>query len=206
MVGDLHGDGFVEADESVFGGAVMAAHTESTLSSNGGDLHDVAALLFDHVGQDIATAQKGAFQLGVDDILPGLLVHLRNGDHGRVAGIVDQDIDLAEGIHHLSDHFFHVGGLAHITFDADRLDTHGFNALDGFIHARFGGHVVGNGFLIFADIGNGDIRPFFCQATGDGQTVAPCPPGDDGHLALKFHGDTPFHRFFIQSQFRISFL
>ena len=152
----------------MLGGAIVAAHAESALAAHRGDLHDIAAVLFDHMGQYIAAAQVGALELGVDDIVPGLLVHFRNGDHGRVAGVVDQYVDLTEGLHDLVHHALHGGRLAHIAFDADGLDAHGFKALHGIVHGRFGGQVIRKGTLIFADIGNGDIRTFFGQAAGDG--------------------------------------
>jgi hypothetical protein len=74
----------------------VPAHSESALAAYGRYLYDVAAVLLDHMRQHIATAQIGPLELGVDNIVPGLFVHLRNGDHGRVSGVFDQNIDFTE--------------------------------------------------------------------------------------------------------------
>jgi hypothetical protein len=159
-------------------------HAKTALSADRRDLDDIAAVLLDHVGQHKPATQVGSLQLGVDDCVPGLFIHFRNGHHGGVAGIVDQNIYLAEGFDNLGHHGFDIGGLAHVALDADRLAAHGLNAFHGLIHRSHGGHVIRDGIHVFTDVGNGDVRAFFSQAAGNRQSIASGAASHDGYLTF----------------------
>ena len=106
---------------------------------------------------DFLAAQEDALEVEVDDLVPGLLAE--DGEVGRLSmradyspGVVDEDVDLAEGSDRGRYHLLHLRAAgdvaqAHQPFAARRLDE--TQRLLGLRHA---------------DVGDGDLGAFFREA------------------------------------------
>ena len=100
----LQGQALGEADDAALGGRVVGAVSGPLKASAGGDADNAAASLLQHLRRHRPAAQERPEQVGADDPLPFALGHVLHRARGVDAGVVDQDIDLAEtveaGLHH----------------------------------------------------------------------------------------------------------
>ena len=76
-----------------------------------------------HRPQRGAREEEGAAQVGLDRLVPFLVRHADEEVVGRPAGVVDQDVDLAEALHRLVDRRSAPSPLADVA-----LDQHGLAA------------------------------------------------------------------------------
>src|SRR2546428_3228716 len=74
------------------------------LACDGGDVHDHAAAPGDHLARDALQAEEDALAVDPHDAVPVLFGEIHDVGAARDAGVVDEDIDLAEGVDGLADH------------------------------------------------------------------------------------------------------
>jgi len=115
-------------------------------------------------------AKERTLQDGVDHGVPVGLAEFRDACVAREAGIVDQDVDAAEGFECSLHQAFHVGGVRHVSGDADGREAAALQR----------GAAVGGGLRV--DIRDDDARAFLGQrARGFGADAA-ARAGDDRDL------------------------
>jgi hypothetical protein len=85
-----------------------------------------------------------------------------------------------------------VVGLSDIALDSDRLSPKLLNALNGLRHLLLGRHCVGYGLHIFANVSDHDVSAFFGHELRRREAITTGSSRDNGHLAFKFHSDSPF--------------
>ena len=92
------------------------------LAGDGGDVDDAAVFLFQHRRHDGLAADEGTIEIDAQHLAPLLKVRFphRLVDAGN-AGIVDEDVDLAERLQRLIAGLFHRGEIGDV--DLERADT-----------------------------------------------------------------------------------
>jgi hypothetical protein len=70
---------------------------------------------WDHALRDILRAQKGALEVGVEEVVPRLLGQFGDVEDALHAGVVDQDVDLPVLGDRRIDHRTHLVALADVT-------------------------------------------------------------------------------------------
>jgi hypothetical protein len=105
----------------------------SSLGRAGGEVDDPATgAARDHVASDGAGDEEGAFDVGVHDGVPLGFGHVDDEGAGVDTGVVDQNVDGAEGGEGGFDHGFDRGGVADVDLGGDGGRT-GF-VVDGLRH------------------------------------------------------------------------
>src|SRR5204863_1206520 len=92
-------------------------------SDHGTDVNDATAALFDHHAFCSVHKVDGAFQVRVDHHVPVLPRHAQTQSVAPHAGVVDQDVDLAEIIQNLRADFLYrgmIGGVERASFGCVR--------------------------------------------------------------------------------------
>ena len=95
----------------------------------------------------------------------------------RIAGIVDQHVDVAEGVEGRGDHVPHVEPLADVALDVADLAE----------HAELGGRLRPR---LVVEIGDHHPRPLFEETAGDRVADALGAAGDDRDLVVEKHART----------------
>ena len=87
-----------EGVDAGLGGGVDRPPRPRAAVARAGDVDDLAVALLLELGREGPAAHDGAGEVQVDDAAVDLVVHLLDGRHlERAAGVVDEEIDLAEG-------------------------------------------------------------------------------------------------------------
>ncbi len=94
--GQLAGRRLGQADQPGLGRRVVRLAHLARLPGHGGDVDDPAALGLEHRAGDRLGHVERAEQVGLEDLAPGLDGHPHDQVVAGDAGVVDQDVDLAE--------------------------------------------------------------------------------------------------------------
>ncbi len=96
--GELLAERLRQRDQAGLGGRIMRGVRIAFLAGDRGDVHDAPVLLLEHRGHDRLADDEGAVEVDAQHLVPLGEVGLphRLVDAGD-AGIVDEDVDLAEG-------------------------------------------------------------------------------------------------------------
>ena len=139
---------------------------------------DVAALaLLDDAGQERLDAVDRAPQVDVDRPAPVVVGHVEDRAADGDAGVVEHDVDLAEGIERGVGHRLHGLQRAHVADDAVGLGTVGAQLGDGAVEGAL------------LDVGQHDLGPLRRQHLRRRQADPAGAAGDDGPLAVeRVHG------------------
>ena len=118
--------------------------------------------------------RKQPRRLTFNDAIPLLWSQFVEENLTEDAGIVDQDVDIAEflfgALHHRANRSFVADVRMHLQRATPRL-------FDCFQHRR--------GYLFAEDIGDHHVRSFRGKSSGDRPSDAPGAPGDDRHAILQ---------------------
>ncbi len=109
QVGDLLGGGLGQADDAGLGGRVVGLADQADLAGDRRDVHDRTAFRLAHDAGGQPGAVPGALQVHGDDLVELLLGHLAHGRVAGDAGVVDHDVQAAEGVDGRPDERLHLG-------------------------------------------------------------------------------------------------
>jgi hypothetical protein len=160
------GDGGHLLDGHLAGG-VNAVAGDGRALEGGGDVHDATAGA--EAAGGLAQCEEGAAEVGVEDGAELLVSELGDWLADGAAGVVDDDVEAAEGLFGLGEKPGDVGGFADIGLDGEGLAAGGGDAGDDL---RGGGGV--------ARVVDDDGRAFGGEAGGDGGADAAGGTGDEG--------------------------
>jgi hypothetical protein len=133
------------------------------------DVHDRPRAAAQHLPGDRTAGVERPAQVGLDDLLPVLVAHARDQRVPRRAGVVDEDVEVAQlGLDPL-DQRLGLGRVADVRAGGDPADL-GSDRLGGIL----AGAVV-----------DGDLRPAPGQLARDGSADAARPAGDERDLPLE---------------------
>ncbi|MCY1424535.1 hypothetical protein D9M71_402850 [compost metagenome] len=178
----LLGHGLGQAHDPGLGGGVVDLAGSTTGARHGGDVDDLAVDDFTGFGFGLAgfaeirvggfQQQERCFQVAVDDGVPLLFGHLLDHVIPGETGVVDDDVDAAEGVQGgLHATVAEVGG-GHVTDAGDCIAAEG---------ADFRDHFIGRSLVEVVDH---DLGAFFGKFQRDGAADAAAGTGNDGDFAL----------------------
>ena len=192
--GELNGHVLRHGNDGGLRGGVgdtgVAAH-----AADGGDVDDGAAVGLFHVGQDFLHHIVHAVLIHLNDVIPPVV--LDAGDGAVLvgdAGVVDQHVDLAEGVDGLLDDLLAVLIDAHVGGDGDDL-----HALGG----ALGLHFLQ---LVQAAGDQNQIAALIGEDLGGALADAGVGAGDDGNFTFQtIHKKHPFYstRWSLYQYYRI---
>ena len=90
-------------------------------------------------------------------------------------GVVDQDVQTAQLLHRLRDHFLADALVADVARQQQAFPAFLFDLALRFLRV-----------LVFVEVTDGNVRAFFCEENCDGAANAAVPAGDQGDLAFQF--------------------
>ncbi len=167
-----------EAFNTCFGGDVWAVGGEVLGEDAAGEGDDTAALC--NVLRRLREDEKGSSEVGGDDFVEGFNVALGDGRERHDTCVVDDDIDLPEGLE----------GLLEELLDVFRVGNVG---LDGEGAAASAGDLIDDLFCFgcIAGVVDHDAEAVGCEAKSDGTSDAAGCAGYDSYLS---HGNSPLGR------------
>jgi hypothetical protein len=95
---EIPGDHVRQPEDAALAGTIrsIAGHADDSRARD--EVHDPAPALLHHVGDRMARTVEGAFDVAVADLLEELCIELPDRLRDRESGVVDEDVDAAEGI------------------------------------------------------------------------------------------------------------
>src|SRR5271157_523814 len=93
---DLAGNGHGEADQSCLRRSIVRLPGLSHLPEDAGDVDDASPALLEHRADDLLNREVGGSEIGLEDGIPVGALHAHDQLIAGDAGVVDQDIYLAE--------------------------------------------------------------------------------------------------------------
>ncbi len=175
VLGHLEGDGLGQAHDAVLGRDIGRLERRGDQTVSRSDVDDPSAALLLHDRHGRLGGVEGRRQIDGDDQVPLVVREILDRGHVLDAGVIDQDVQLAElglGLgHHVGDlsRLGHVGAMIE-HLDAMLLGHLGAGALDG-------GHL--------AQAVHDDIDALGGERVGQGVADAAGRAGDDGDLPLQ---------------------
>ena len=169
----LVGEGFCELRDAAFAGRVGGDADASLKAEQAGDVHDLAAGVAcdDIAGEELAELED-AGEVDLQDLLPTGEGGVDGGVAVDGAGVVDEDVDVAEAVVSGGEEGLRAGCGPEIG-----LEGGGFGA--------DGGGGLGCGAAIAVD---GDESPGLRECDGDGRAQAAGGSGDEGDFAVEAEG------------------
>ena len=168
--GPLVGEGLGELGHAAFGGGVGGYADASLEAEEGGDVDDFASGV---AGDDAAGGKLGELKDGgevdLEDVLPGFELSGFGGVAVDSAGVVDEDVDAAEGIVDLLEEVFGPGGGGEVRAEGGGLRPDLLRCVEG-----------GAAVAVAGDRGSG-----LSEGDGNGGTEAACRAGDQGDFAVE---------------------
>ena len=158
------------ADQPRLGGGVVRLARIAENAGDRGDIDDAPGTAAHHVAQDAAGQDEHRGQVDGDDVVPLFVLHAHEQIVVGNAGIVDQDVDLAESLLRFLAEFGHCGAVAEIA----RQHEHAA--------AELAGESVE---LILVGARNRDGRALCVQRLGDRPADAAGGAGDQRAFALR---------------------
>ncbi len=166
---EIEGAGAGEADEGGFAGAVNVALEAAADAEDAGDVDDAAPLAGFHAGDDGAGEGHDGGEVHLDVAVPDFVGDFVDGLGIVDAGVVDEDVDLAEAFFGFDGEGFDGGAVGHV-------GDHPFD-FDAEACADLGG---GGGEFIGVAAGDEDVGAGFSEAAGHGFAEAFAAAGDEG--------------------------
>ena len=136
--------GLTESVEAEFGGVVAGAAAECVLTGEAGDVDDEAAAALAESREGFVGAVEGSIEVEIDVAVPIFHRHLADFPEDTETGIVDEDVEAAEGVVNGFEERADLVGAADIGGMAEDFAASaefGAGALDGF----FGSAAESNG-------------------------------------------------------------
>ena len=96
LAGIFAGQGLGQADHARLGGRVVGLAEVADLAVHAGDVDHPAPAALGHLVDELLGHQEDAGEVGVDDLVPGLLGQFLERPVAVDARVVDQDVDAAE--------------------------------------------------------------------------------------------------------------
>src|SRR5512143_145055 len=176
--GQLRCPAFAHSDHGEFRGAIRLHAWRRDHARHRCGIHEVAAfsMAFDQGREDFG-AVDDALEVYVDDPVPIALVHRTKRTAHRDAGVVADEMDLAECRHCIERRASHAGTIGDVDEDRCGLDLLGCKSFDRGLY-RF-----------FVDVGEYDIHSGPTKRARHTQANAACPACYEGGSPLElFHG------------------
>jgi hypothetical protein len=167
VVGEAHG----ELADAAAAGAVWAEAGESGDAGDGADVDDAAVVVLDHATRNSLRNEETASQICVENQIPVVPRDVDGGLAHVAAGVVDEDVDLAEGGSGVGDKFLNAGVIADVEREGCCAAAEGFH----FAFER--------GKRIDVAAGEDEIGASFCESAREMLAEAAAGAGDDGNLA-----------------------
>ena len=175
------GEGAGEADDALLGGGVVRLAAVAQAGLRGGVHEDAGALLAEDDGGVLAEVEV-ALEVDVEDDVPLLLRHVEDHLVAKDAGVVDDDVEAAEGVERLLHHAVSGLEVGDVVVVRDGVAAH---LLD------LGDDLVG-GALLAAGAGGGATEVVDDDASALGREAkrlaaanAASGAGDDGDFAFE---------------------
>ena len=170
----LFSDGLRKSDHTGFRSRIVALSGIAADTHHGRHIDNRTAALARHDRRNGVNEVESRFQIDVQHGVPLRFAHAHHQAVFGDAGIIDQNVDAAEILHDLVDHFvriFKVGGVRSVSF--------GFYAQGVQLLLRL--------LAVFVDrqIGERDVGSLFCKLNGDRFADAPGCAGYDGHFSFE---------------------
>ena len=170
--GPLVGKGLGELGDASFGGRVGGNADASLEAEERGDVDDLAVASGDHVAGGQLRELEGAGEVDLEDALPVFESYLFGGGAMDGAGVVDEDVDAAEGGDDLTEEVLGAAGAGEVGLEGLRGAACGFDSVGG---------VVGGAAIAVAGYGGSGLR----EGDGDGGSEAAGGAGDEGYLVVE---------------------
>src|SRR4029450_2179211 len=151
---------------------------------NRGDIDDAAAALSLHHGGNGLGDQHRAGQVDVDDLGPflvGEVVEILERDRLVVGGIVDQDVEPAEALHHVVDHALHLVALGDVAGEGGGADLVLLEAPRDALPL-----------VLARGVDDGDVTALCSQRMADALAKPAIAAGDHGDCPFQVHAFLPF--------------
>src|SRR5712675_42670 len=180
VTGELLAERLCQCDQAGFRSRIMRGVGVAFLAGDRGDVDDAAVILPDHVRDDRLAADERPVEIDAQDLAPLIELGLpyRPVDAGN-AGIVDENVDLAERLERRIPRLFDRGEIGDIDLESrDRA-------------ADFFGGLIRERLVMIPDR---DLCAGSNKALGDGPAKTLCAAGNDGAAAVHIdlvHGHIP---------------
>src|SRR5688572_11205727 len=102
------------------GGGVGRHAAHAGAPGHGSDVDDLAGLLPDHPAADCLREEEHTCEVGADHRIPLGPRQVLQERADAIAGVVDEQVDAAEGAERLRDDVIHLARLGHIALDGER--------------------------------------------------------------------------------------
>ena len=155
-------DGLGQADHTCLRGGIVALAGIAMDAYDGADVDDRPAALPEHHGRDGVDEVERALEVDRQDGIPLGLAHAEHEAVFGDSGVIDEDVDAAEGVHDLLDGIVRLLEVGGVGGDGQHADAKGFEFLLGLL-ADF----------VDDQIREGDIGAFLCKLEGDLFSDAP---------------------------------
>ena len=120
LVPDLAGDGERQRAERHLGRGIGAGQGATLVRDH---VHDHAVPALEHAREQVLDRQERRARIGGERLLPIRQVEGHDRGHRDVQGVVDEDVDLAEGGRRLRDHRHHLVDHAQVALDEPGLTS-----------------------------------------------------------------------------------
>ncbi len=167
VVGEAHG----ELADAAAAGAVGREAGVAKDAGDGADVDDAAVAALDHTAGDGLGDEEAAAQVGVEDEVPVVPGDVESGLADVAAGIVDEDVNRAEGGFGFFGEALDAGGVADVEFQRDGAAAEGVDL----------GFEVGECFAAAA--GEDEVGSGAGEGAGEVLAEAAAGSGDEGDLA-----------------------
>ena len=130
---ELARGGLGQADQAGLRGRVVGLAHLAGLPAHAGDLDDPSGLGPEHRPRDGLERVEGAEQVRLEHLAPRVDAHAHDQVVARDAGVVDQDVDLAERVERGLDQRLGRLRLSHVRLDGERLAAQRLDLLRGLL-------------------------------------------------------------------------
>jgi hypothetical protein len=179
VLGIVQRDLLRQVEDPALGGAISRDAGRAVEAEGPAGVHDGAAAPLHHVRQHVFAAEIDAFEIGRYNGVPVRLLEVGEARGPVDAGVVIEDVDLAEMAEHPLDHGVHLVGLRHVDLGSEALAACGSDLIDGLLGA---GEIP---------IGHGDSRTLAGKQERGYAPDSRARAGDNGGFVLKPHGNDP---------------
>ena len=145
---------------------------------------DVAAALFQHVGDHGLAGVPHALDVHIDVEVAGGVVHLLKGSQTAHTGVAAGHVDFAEGVHALLGGCVHLGTVGHVGHHGDDLA------------AVFLAQLLGGLFHAGIQVDHDQLCAVFCVGNGNALTQTGRCAGNQCYLTIQFcHGESLLYNY-----------
>src|SRR5688572_7437631 len=113
-----------QSEDAGFGGGVVREPELAADAMDRADVDDFAVLVGPHDRRDGADHVKGAAEIGLDHFVPFLVFHAPQRAVARDAGVVDEDVNVAQDVNGFFDKAVHERAVADVTGATEDFHFH----------------------------------------------------------------------------------